>query len=855
MPGSEEESQKDWYDNSPSDLDSSQSEEIADNPHQSSITSTSVPQASSSSNTTRRNNPRSGKMESNHKAARPPPMKPLTKEETINTFETWKGNFIYTLNLDANFSPFLDSGKTWEKKSKSSSPHRGLANAQEATFLEMLLGQIANFCPVISRNSIIKNSTSIESVWQQIRAHYGFQTSGSHFLNLCDIRMESGERPEDLFQRIQSFFEDNLLTIGSGILHHGDPITEDEDMSPTIENMIVFTWLRLIHKDLPALIKVKYGTELRNKTLASIKPEISNALPSLLEELGSSHTPVLRTSASYGGPRQPQSRYGGRGYNQGNRQNQQYNPPGSYYNNSSARPKNRSPYSTQARPPQSQSRKPMICSICKNAGRPSNHLLSSCTLLTPDDKKFLSRARLISALDEEMSQLSTGDMYPEDQHHDTYQDQDPDVGNPYGDCQQQNYQHTAENPLPATRRVITRASPYLNVFHDHSPIKFTLDTGATVNMIHENTARQLGLTITPSSQIATQADGKSGLDIIGETRFQVTRDNLTLHFEGLVASKMDTEVLAGIPFIAHNNISIHPAINVVKINDNQYPYGSSPASALVHRVNSGVARCTSSSKTIWPGEFIEATCSIAPSEDAEVAIEPHCSSTFPLDPLVTTSLKGTIRLVNNSKSPVHVSKDQHVAQVFRATSSSELDRTNCLHTDEKPHHASPSTQPNIDLISINPDKNPEFTRWVHEYSALHADYEHVFSDQFPGYNGHAGKIQATVNVSNCLPPQRKGRIPLYNRDKLVDLQEEFDRLEKIGVFKRPEEVGIDIEYVNPTFLIKKPNGTYRLVTSFGEVGKHSKPAPSLMPNVESTLGQIGQWKHIIKTDLAKAYFR
>ena len=78
---------------------------------------------------------------------------------------------------------------------------------------------------------------------------------------------------------------------------------------------------------------------------------------------------------------------------------------------------------------------------------------------------------------------------------------------------------------------------------------------------------------------------------------------------------------------------------------------------------------------------------------------------------------------------------------------------------------------------------------------------------------------------------------------------------KIGVFKTPEAAGINVEYVNPSFLIKKPNGSFRLVTSFGEVAKHSKPALSIMPDVESTLRQIGQWKYIIKTDLAKAYFQ
>ena len=58
-------------------------------------------------------------------------------------------------------------------------------------------------------------------------------------------------------------------------------------MSPTLENIVVLLWLERIHVKLPALVKQRYGTELRNKTLASIKPEISQALSSLLTELSS----------------------------------------------------------------------------------------------------------------------------------------------------------------------------------------------------------------------------------------------------------------------------------------------------------------------------------------------------------------------------------------------------------------------------------------------------------------------------------------------------------------------------------------------------------------------------------------
>ena len=49
----------------------------------------------------------------------------------------------------------------------------------------------------------------------------------------------------------------------------------------------------------PALAKQRYGTELRSKTLASLKPEISLALDPLLEEIHSTaDTKVLLTTAS-----------------------------------------------------------------------------------------------------------------------------------------------------------------------------------------------------------------------------------------------------------------------------------------------------------------------------------------------------------------------------------------------------------------------------------------------------------------------------------------------------------------------------------------------------------------------------
>ena len=141
----------------------------------------------------------------------------LTKSETINRFENWRQNLLYTLSLDKNFAPLLIAGTKWEKVGRNN-PRRGLVDdvtgpedsrktaEQKVNILNMLLGQIANFAPIISRNTIIKNCTSIDQIWQAIRAHFGFQSTGSHFLDLANFKLEFEERPEDLYQRLVAFF-------------------------------------------------------------------------------------------------------------------------------------------------------------------------------------------------------------------------------------------------------------------------------------------------------------------------------------------------------------------------------------------------------------------------------------------------------------------------------------------------------------------------------------------------------------------------------------------------------------------------------------------------------------------------
>lgn len=91
----------------------------------------------------------------------------------------------------------------------------------------------------------------------------------------------------------------------------------------------------------------------------------------------------------------------------------------------------------------------------------------------------------------------------------------------------------------------------------------------------------------------------------------------------------------------------------------------------------------------------------------------------------------------------------------------------------------------------------------------------MFSPQLTGYHGHAGPFERHINIGPMQPPQRIGPPPLL----LSESDKHFNDLEAKGVFKRPEDIGMSVEYLNPSFLVKKNNGGFLPVTAFSDVGR------------------------------------
>ena len=132
--------------------------------------------------------------------------------------------------------------------------------------------------------------------------------------------------------------------------------------------------------------------------------------------------------------------------------------------------------------------------------------------------------------------------------------------------------------------------------------------------------------------------------------------------------------------------------------------------------------------------------------------------------------------------------------------------------DVQTHHVCHgTTSPHSSPISIDPDSQlPKSV--CSAFKNLHNRYDRVFDSKIGLYNDASGPVRAFINMGPTDPPAQKARLPSYSTDKMNLLQDKMDELEQLGVLVQPEDLGVKIEHVSPSFLVKKPDGTHRLVT-------------------------------------------
>ena len=796
---------------------------------------------------------------------RPPKQETLTEDTTISKFYAWQSSLLFYLSQNKHYAQFLEPTATWQRKSVT---NRGLVNDQEPIpegdrktavqkniALERMLAIIAQFCPALLRNDIIKKSTSVSWIWQRIRKHYSFSQSEVNFLKISEIRREPNERYETLFQRIVAHLDDNLLTTTSNITYEGAAITADEEMTPSLERLAVYLWLNLIDVRLPAYISRVYAHDLALRSLKDIQPQICEAMNSLLSELNSQDDNITVNYSRSVNPRRTFNNNNTINNNNNNNTRGQIRNSNNNSNNNFNPRNNYTPRSNTSNPRRqfSNSRNPIKqCILCKAAGKAfQGHDIATCWFISKFDK-----LEIVDAFQLNVSLNDNTELCEEDESNLA--------------CHEEQFINavTVEPPQQlgvssSVRRVSVAVSPFFFAFYEHHTVKVLVDSGATSSLISRTFAVRVGLNIQPTQHGAKQLD-KSFLSVQGEVKFVIVFGDIELKVDGLINDSLDYDILAGVPFCMENGVDVLMSRELISIQGKLIPYGSKPESIQhsIYRSESVILR-NDKSRVLYPGEFLEVSSdNLHNYDDEEVSIEPRVDS--PLQgswppPAVSRVIQGSVRIPNRSNEPVYINKCQHFAQIRRIVTSDIL-ATRPSSPINHPDNASRApiiTQPATPFssaIGIDPDKllQPDMRQ---KFREVQRKWDGVFNPRFGKYNGASGPFIGEIKFGNVEPPPTKPKMPFYNSSNLRQLQEEADKLEELGVLVKPEDVGVDVKFASPSFLRLKPSGAFRYITSFTELAQYIRTLPVANVSADRVIRELAKWKYVIKTDLTQSFFQ
>jgi predicted aspartyl protease len=773
-----------------------------------------------------------------------PKITPLGDNESLNTLEQWRHNVLYHLRINEEFRPYLNTA--FGKKTRAN-PSRDLTDDQEIRVIkdeagddvqttvitdskenkcyivDILLEQIANFAPTIPRNDIVRDSASVQDVWGKIRLYFNLEKSGALANECWSVKRKPEESPQALFARLKQTYDENLLS-SFGLAHVDGPLTEDEEMSPSLHNNIILHWLNILHPQLRDTVTTRFSTQLRSQTYAALFPEISRSVCSLLEELNGE----AATNRVFS--KQPYRKQ-------------------SFQNRSNF--KSAGPFVKKS------------CEYCKMTGKEKfwTHNMDTCLFIAKDKLRGSAAAKQIECDDE--------DSLLQEQYDEFYRLSGEASDN--DNCAVEHENRIVEHII---NFVDVNASPVLVLNKNNKSYPFVLDTGCTGSIVPKPVAESFGVPIEPTQQRARAADGKR-LNIIGQVNVVLHRKNKSYQLFALVCSD-NVDLLAGMPFLKKNDIGVRPATDEIIIDGKDY-IKYDPIRRSSYDNTNRVTQLTVQSQSrqvILPGESGIFSVNGFNGIYEKAAIEPrwdsHCnklrskvSKLWPTPQIVDIN-NGTVHITNESAEPVTVKRLEHIGQIQPLISedltnanyeSPQYTETKSIPTSNNRKCSVIKTSDHSSSVQVNPDKmlsaSEEF-----KFRQLLKTYDQVFSPVTSTYNGKFGKCFVEVNIGNNLPPQRKGRVPFYGRDNLQMLQQKFDDLEKIGVFSRPQDIGVSVENTNPSFLVNKPHSTdKRLVTDFASISEYCRPTPSKLPSVDETLRIIAGWNHLITSDMTKSYFQ
>ena len=720
--------------------------------------------------------------------------------------------------------------------------------------LRTVLSIIGKCVPEGQYSSVVRHSTSLQWIYDSLRTDFDIQKKGIHFFNILDIKYDGSKMtPISFYNQYRTLIVNNLGKNGDIIKYkNNEALAGDEKMTPMLEDVLLLNVIHEIDPRLPAFIKTHYNHKMRrDDRLMDFKADIMVNINSFLEQLNSVeqvNSFKEDASASLHAFKQ-----------------------------------------TKAKAAQPKKKQKFYCRLCHNSKMPREVFLGhnmgdpKCTQMS-----YTDRARLIESL--KLSNIK---------EEEDFEDED-EIAEMFGYSSNSNSPETVQNEevnvnnsINSSSTTLSRSieekysyikpvqSQILTLYQDSAnkvPIHVDLDSGATVNYCMESEVLKCGFKVYPNGQLSKLGDGHTKIKACGEIHETFFRNSWQVKYSAIVAKQLSSPFIGGTVFLKENGIEQDFNKNVIHIFNRQFTVqptdplallptapilGSSPQSSP-SKVKQDVPNKlhTFKSRTLLPGQ-----CQDIPVHEEDgtiVAIEPfeqNNNSEWP-EPRLQAVENGKIVLNNNTNDAITLGKDVKQCRI-RHTHDENVNPDDDFYK-YSPSLSSIAQDDNISLV--NQGKMSEKAKEI--INNAHKQFASVFDkDLSHGYNGFYGNHKCSLNWASKERPQAtKVKVPSYDHNLKGLQQEVMDDLTSQGVLLIPQDHGIKVQSVCPSFLQRKQRARdkpkhaltksdVRLLINFGPVNDKIKPVPIHTPKTDDILIMIGRWKHLIIFDLFNGYFQ
>ena len=413
--------------------------------------------------------------------------------------------------------------------------------------------------------------------------------------------------------------------------------------------------------------------------------------------------------------------------------------------------------------------------------------------------------------------------------------------------------------------ILKSKSPRLKCTLNNFSFIAVVDSGAEINVIDITVARNAGVGIVKTSEIATAAN-QLPLDIHGRTSSPIsllckTNEGSKMIYLGyvLVVNNLGIGCLIGEPGKAHNNIICLPRKkNIVlaggdDIHNVPY-YSETPGYTLARAVKSVILQPNEQIRYKLPDKL--STCS-------HVLITPRRNSVQWLTPGISEVVEGHVFLTNSALNEINIKKTEHMADIretreFIANNGHEAPFQAVHHPDKFQFEDLSQSKNNenfLDQLSVDPDNilNPTEKKLFHD---LHLKYRQLFRPEPGKYNGAYGYVDNKLKFSTPPAPNARTHVPNYSPSMNQILAKKMDLLETWGVLATPEQVGVAVEFVSPSMLVPKPDSDdYRLVTDFAALNVYLKRIPNTSATIAQAKARIARAKFVVHLDFSQYFYQ